>query len=85
MTVCVACRLDTEYKLLQAAMVTRALDLQRRLDSTIQGDKLIYDEGLPPIPKDVADLMDVVASQRRMLQALTEEIQTLQAGHQPLQ
>ncbi|KAL8559369.1 hypothetical protein ACOMHN_045089 [Nucella lapillus] len=77
-------RRDTETKLVEAHMKSKIVDLEKSLDAHLTSRKNSIYQGDPKlVPKDLQDIMDVIAEQRKVIRSLLIEIQYLQGGPTP--
>ncbi|KAK7098840.1 hypothetical protein V1264_003064 [Littorina saxatilis] len=76
-------RINSEYKHLEAALKARHLVLEHDLNEVAKKHNMAYEEDPPEISKEMEEMMDVVATQRGAIKALTLEIEYLQGREQP--
>ncbi|KAK7098838.1 cilia- and flagella-associated protein 44-like isoform X1 [Littorina saxatilis] len=76
-------RIDSEYKKLEAGLKARHVVLEHDLNEVLKKSNMAYEEDPPEISKEMEEMMDVVATQRGAIKALTLEIEYLQGREQP--
>ncbi|KAK7485707.1 hypothetical protein BaRGS_00023008, partial [Batillaria attramentaria] len=77
-------RIDSEMCLQKASLMDRHMTYTRNLDTMVSSMRMRYEDTQIKLPKDIEELISVIAQQRVALQALGREIDYLTNGPKPV-